>query len=94
MEHQRRMGKNATTYRRKESDTKQITKNGPNNPKTTTKNNTNKNDKCVETSNHIPPKNKKRIKYAEHPEITPPEINKYKQNKRKLIKQYKDEITI
>jgi len=39
-------------------------------------------------------KNKKHIKYAENPEITHPEINKYKQNKRKLIKEYKDEITI
>ena len=48
----------------------------------------------METSNHIPPENKQHIKYAERPEITPPETNKYKHNKRKLIKRYNDEITI
>ena len=38
--------------------------------------------------------NKKSIKYAETPEITPLEINKYKQNKRKQLNTYIDKITI
>ena len=94
MEHQRRMGRNATTLRRKKPNTKQLTKMDQTIRRQQQKITIIKMISAWKQATTYLINNRKHVKYAETPEITPLEINKYKQNKRKLVRTYNDKITI